>query len=332
MNYILHLSDLYFGTDEDAHNWYNKLAEDLHSKLECNHLDVLILSGNIANKSTPEEYKAAQIFLDKLCPDFQLERSQIVIVPGNHDLNLELSEAAYQVYRRKDYQGKLEAGRFIDNGNYVEVRDEAKYQLRFQYFRDFYQIATGKSYPLEYGHQATLYPWKNLLFVGFNSAWQLDHHYKNRADIHSHAVTNALIEIGKNPIYKNLLKIAVWHHPLSAAFEDFITNRSFIEQLVKAGFRVALHGHLHKAETSLFNYNTSAGGRRLNIVCAGTFGAPVGEWVPGYPLQYNLLKLENNQLTVYTRHREALNDTWKPDARWLKGVGEPPLPYYEIPL
>jgi hypothetical protein len=26
--------------------------------------------------------------------------------------------------------------------------------------------------------------------------------------------------------------------------------------------------------------------------------------VPGYPLQYNLLKIEDNQLQVYTRHRE----------------------------
>jgi 3',5'-cyclic AMP phosphodiesterase CpdA len=309
MTYILHLSDLHFGTDEDARNWYHQLAEDLHSQLNGNSLDILILSGNIAHQSTPEEYKAAQLFLDKLCSEFQLERSQLVIVPGNHDLNWSLSEAAYQVYRRKDYQGKLTEGRFIDNGNYIEVRDEVKYQLRFQYFRDFYQNVTGKSYPLEYGQQATLHPWKNLLFVGFNSAWQIDHYYKNRASIDTNALTNAFIEIGKNSVYKNLLKIAVLHHPLSSTFEDAIPDHNFVEQLAKAGFRFVLHGHLHKAENNLFNYILNAGGRRLNIICAGTFSIPVGKWFPGYPLQYNLLKLENHKLTVYTRHREAINGT-----------------------
>ena len=48
----------------------------------------------------------------------------------------------------------------------------------------------------------------------------------------------------------------------------------------------------------------STNDRKLDIICAGTFGAPVREWVPDYPLQYNLLKIEDNQLTVYTRCRE----------------------------
>ncbi len=103
-------------------------------------------------------------------------------------------------------------------------------------------------------------------------------------------------------------------------------------QSLKAGFRFALHGHIHKAETSFYSYDLTADGRKLNIICAGTFGAPIREWVPGYPLQYNLLKLESNQLTVQTRLREELNGAWKPDARWLQGAGQNPLPYYEIKL
>ena len=109
-----------------------------------------------------------------------------------------------------------------------------------------------------------------------------------------------------------------------------ITDHGFMKQLAKAGFRFALHGHIHKAETSFYSYDLTADGRKLNIICAGTFGAPIREWVPGYPLQYNLLKLEGNQLTVQTRRREELNGAWKPDARWLQGAGQNPLPYYEI--
>jgi 3',5'-cyclic AMP phosphodiesterase CpdA len=168
--------------------------------------------------------------------------------------------------------------------------------------------------------------------LGLNSAWQLDHHYKSRASIHMGALSNALTQIRRNPDYKNSLKIAVWHHPLDSAWEDRITDQGFLEQLAVNGFRFFLHGHIHKVETSLYRYDMSTNGRKLDRICAGTFGAPVREWVPGYPLQYNLLKIEDNQLTVYTRRREELNGAWKPDARWLQGAGKTPLDYYAIAL
>jgi 3',5'-cyclic AMP phosphodiesterase CpdA len=105
-----------------------------------------------------------------------------------------------------------------------------------------------------------------------------------------------------------------------------------MEQLAVSGFRFFLHGHIHKAETSQYRYDLTANGRKLDRICAGTFGAPVREWVLGYPLQYNLLKFEGDKLTVNTRRREELNGAWKPDAHWLMGAGQNPLPYYEIAL
>ncbi|BAZ68082.1 hypothetical protein NIES4106_28410 [Fischerella sp. NIES-4106] len=329
---ILHLSDLHFGTSENADNWYNQLAEDLCQEVKCSRLDVLILSGDIANKSTPEEYNAAKQFLDQISEEFQLQPEQIVIVPGNHDLNWDLAKKAYNLHRREEYRGKLNEANYIDGGNYIEVRDEEKYQQRFAHFSQFYQAIKNKPYPLEYEQQAILhhFPAQNLLILGLNSAWQLDHHYKTRASIKSEAINKAITDIRKNQKYQHCLKIAVWHHPLTSAFEDRITDHGFMEQLAKAGFRFALHGHIHKADTSLYKYDLSADGRKLDIICAGTFGAPIREWVPGYPLQYNLLKFADNQLTVHTRRREELNGAWKPDARWLMGAGQNPLPYYEI--
>lgn len=75
-----------------------------------------------------------------------------------------------------------------------------------------------------------------------------------------------------------------------------------------------------------------AGGRRIDLVCAGTFGAPVREWVPGYPLQYQLLRFEGDSLTVETRRREEREGAWKPDARWTTGAGKDPVPRYTVRL
>lgn len=263
-----------------------------------------------------------------------MKPEQIIIVPGNHDLNWKLAKKAYNLHRREEYQGEPNEASYID-GNYIEVRDEEEYKQRFANFSNFYQAIKDKPYPLDYDQQYTLdhFPDQNLLILGLNSAWQLDHHYKSRASINNDALSNALTEIRHNrEKYHNCIKIAVWHHPLDSPWGDGIKDQGFIERLAVAGFRFFLHGHIHKAETSLYRYDLSTNGRKLDRICAGTFGAPMREWVPGYPLQYNLLKFESNKLTVHTRRREEPNGAWKPDAQWLMGAGQNPLPYYEIQL
>jgi 3',5'-cyclic AMP phosphodiesterase CpdA len=329
---ILHLSDLHFGNTDDAYNWYDTLAQDLRYELGCDKLDALILSGDIANKSIQEEYIAAKQFIDDLASEFQLTPKQIILAPGNHDLNWQISEAAYTLQQRKCYRGYLDENHIIDKGENIEVLDSEQYKQRFTYFSYFYQEVKGENYPLEYEEQGILnyLPEQNLLILSLNSAWQLDHHYRTRASIHPRTISNALKTIRQNPAYQSCIKIAVWHHPLNSPYEDRIKDTGFMERLAQAGFRFALHGHIHKAENSLYRYDLNTTGRKLDIICAGTFGAPIREWVPGYPLQYNLLKLEDNKLTVQTRRREELNGAWKPDARWLMGAGQNPLPYYEI--
>ncbi|NES84867.1 MAG: hypothetical protein F6K10_27580, partial [Moorea sp. SIO2B7] len=333
--YILHLSDLHITTPEQATLWSNQLAQDLTQDLQIPHLDALILSGDIANYSTPDEYQAAQQFLDKLRQDFPLDPKQIVLVPGNHDLNWKLAKGGYQLLDLEDYDGELKEGHYIkESPRVIRVRDEAKYQQRFAHFSQFYQAIKTEPYPLDYDQQGIIdyFPEQQLLILGLNSAWELDHHFRARASIHSGALSKALSEIRRNPDYRNCLKLAVWHHALNSAGSDRITDQGFMEQLAQAGFRFFLHGHIHKAETSLFRYDLSPTGRKLDQIGAGTFGAPTKELIPGYPWQYNLLKINDNQLTVYTRRREEENGAWKPDSRWTQGPGKSGLDYYSIEL
>ncbi|AGP40770.1 HEAT repeat domain-containing protein [Sorangium cellulosum] len=332
---LLHLSDLHFGTRESAAAWYSQLAEDLQGELSCARLDAVILSGDIANQSTPEEYDAARLFLEKLCGEFQLSPQQVIPVPGNHDLHWGLAKKAYKLFERDDYTGKLEDGHFIDIGSgAVRVRDEDLYPRRFEHFARFYEDLRGEPYPLSPEQQGLLYrfPAQRLLVLGLNSAWDLDHHFRARAAIHPQALSRALDQLRSEPATRDWLKIAVWHHPVNSAFEDRIKDHGFLERLAGADFRLGLHGHIHKAQNGLYRYDVSAAGRRLELVCAGTFGAPTHEWIPGYPLQYQLLRFEGGTLTVETRRREEINGTWKPDARWTAGRGKDPAPRYQLSL
>ncbi|WP_293048140.1 effector-associated domain EAD1-containing protein [Moorena sp. SIO1F2] len=333
--HILHLSDLHITTSDQATLWSNQLAQDLIQDLDIPKLDALILSGDIANKSTPQEYEAAQQFLDNFRQDFPLDPKQIVLVPGNHDLNWTLAEEAYELCDRTKDHDKLQDGHYIKvTDEVIRVPDKAKYQQRFAHFSQFYKTIKDQPYPLDYDQQAIIdhLPEQNLLILGLNSAWELDHHFKTRASIHSGALANALTKIRRNPDYDKCLKIAVWHHPLNSDGSDRITDKGFIERLAVAGFRFFLHGHIHKAETSLFRYDLSRDGRKLDQICAGTFGARTVELRSGYPWQYNLLKINDKQLTVHTRRREEPNGAWKPDSRWSQGPGKSALDYYCIEL
>jgi tetratricopeptide (TPR) repeat protein len=335
LSHVLHLSDLHFGTTDNARIWYAQLAEDLRYELNCSRLDALILSGDIASKSTSEEYAAAKLFINRLCQEFQLESHQIVIVPGNHDVNWELAEEAYILTNQEDYDGELREGCYIEeSASLIKLRDEEKYKQRFTHFSQFYQEIKGEDYSLEYDQQYSLQhlPEQNLLILGLNSAWQIDHYYKSRASIHPDALSNILSQIRRSSAYENCLKIAVWHHPLNSAFEDRIKDDSFIERLAVAGFRLVLHGGIHRAESSSYHYDYGTDGRQINIIGAGVFGRPTQELIPGYPWQYNLLKVESSQLTVETRRRDDLNGAWKPDDRWTQGAGLNPLSYYVIAL
>ncbi|XWK86814.1 MAG: AAA-like domain-containing protein [Phormidium sp.] len=362
---IIHLSDLHFGTEENARLWSSQLVQDVRREMNLSTIDALILSGDIANKATEAEYKAAQLFLDELKKEFNLQPNQIIIVPGNHDIDRNPVTKAY----KNNYQGELKEGfgqgyyrkqiknlgeysltseyksrteEFIklkqkqsdkDKDSFFLVRHEETYKQRFKNFSDFYQYIKGEPYPLEDKEQGILnyFPEQKLLIVGFNSAWQINHidpDHLNDANINNDPITKVLNEIELRD-YQDWVKIAVWHHPLHSPFEDRIKDDSFMQRLSQSGFCFVIHGHIHNADESPYHRPYEG---RIRFIPAGTFGAPVRQWVPGYPLQYNRLKLTRDKLTIYTRRREQLNGVWKPDARWNTQGGKFSDSYiYELP-
>ena len=345
---IIHLSDLHFGTSQQANIWSSQLLQDLKLELNISTIDALIISGDIASKSTELEYDAACEFINEFRTDFKLEDSQIIIVPGNHDLNWDLSKKAYNPIKTVDYKGPFilingdkrpDPSHAIERGNdCIEQKNDDFSRDRFRYFSQFFQRVKHQPYPIsEYGRNYTIdfipgNAEKDLLVLGLNSAWEIDHHYKDRASINMDALSNALKEINRSPDYSRCHKFAVWHHPLDSASDDRIRDRSFLDQLVVSGFCLFMHGHVHKAEMGPHYYDVDPYGRRIHRICSGTFGASTRDLVPGYPWQYNLLQLRHDQAIVTTRRREDENGAWKPDARWSQGAGKDPSPRYIVKL
>src|SRR5436305_1117243 len=81
MRSIAHISDLHFGYNDPL------LAKELCNKLNEIAPDILVISGDLVEHATAEEFERAREFLG------QLPGPQIV-VPGNHDLPF------YNLWRR----------------------------------------------------------------------------------------------------------------------------------------------------------------------------------------------------------------------------------------
>jgi len=328
--HILHISDLHIRNDNKASTYRIQLEADIRKELGIRRLDYIVISGDIANHSTEEEYRIAFTFLDRLVKQFGLDSSRVIIVPGNHDQNWVLSKKAYPFVYKDDQPSILPEGRYIPAGDSgVLLRDDRLYTDRFNYFNTFFyrKIYGGQEFSQDFTDQYLLVerPDDRILFLGLNTSWQVDHHFKTRAAAYMPALTRALDKIIEEK-YDNWLKIAVFHHPVRG--KESI-NDDFMQLLTVNGFQICLHGHIHEASNGYFKYDDPRG---ISIIGAGTFGASTVDQVFGIPLQYNLMTLDKKtgELIVQTRKKEKPDGAWSADARW--GNKNKPQPWYSLQI
>jgi hypothetical protein len=299
--YVLHLSDLHFAESTQAAQWHTQLMLDLRNQMQIESLSGIVLSGDITNHATNDQFGYAQRFLERVCKTFAVPSGRLLVVPGNHDVNWSLTDSG-------------------QNG--------------FPPYASFHQTVTGSKYPLDPAKQSTVMHWPehNLVLVGFNSAWKTDRANPARAGLHEEAFADAVAHVMEDRTYRDCTKLAVWHHPPSELSTEAGLDGALLQQLAQAGFQLVLHGHIHRADNALFRYYRQSPMGGLEILTAGTFGAPTKELVKGYPFQYQVLAFRSADLTVHTRKREDVAGGWVADHRWQQGPGQSPLSHYQIEL
>jgi len=324
--YLLHLSDIHLENAAQANIYRTQLETDLIKELKVLYLDYLIISGDIANNSSKEEYAAAYSMIDGLIQRFHLSASHVIIVPGNHDVNWDQSEMAYKFVPRRKLPDPLQDGKYIPAGEAgVLLCNEKMYEKRFANFNnEFYKkIHSGQDYPLDYAQQAIITEFADdrILFLALNSCWQIDHYFRNRAGISIEALSHALDKL-QDGSYDEWLKIAVWHHPITGVE---MMKDEFMQLLAIHGFHICMHGHIHEAIEGYHKYDNKYG---INIIGAGAFGAPLRTEMP---FQYNLIKVDKDlgEIIVNTRKKEKFDGAWSADSRWGE-KGTNPKPFYSF--
>ncbi|MBM7116902.1 metallophosphoesterase [Archangium primigenium] len=340
---ILHLSDLHITAGDDPIGLLQPLAADLQQRsedLSVEQLDYLVVSGDITQRATPEEFMKAYEFISALLKRFSLTPERCIIVPGNHDLSWEPEVYTWRAKRHVDMH-KYPEDSVLKQGQGYLVRDEAKYPERFKNFsKHFYESLFLKEYPLKAEEQCIplLFSETRLQFLAMNSAWQIDEYHQNHSSISSSALSRGLDRAeldlhearksGDLPENTPVLRLAVCHHPITG--NEKIQEDAFVERLGQQDFGVFLHGHVHEERADLLNPHVPH--RSLHVIGAGSFGASARERPESTPRLYNLLEVQQDlqSLRVHTRHQRKHGGPWEGRAVWPSEKPTDKRTYYDI--
>lgn len=317
---ILHMSDLHRSPQEPISNdeLISALVSDRDSYLDESPVipapDAIVVSGDIiqgvplgtANHESKlaDQYAVAEAFLDELVRRFLNEdRSRLVMVPGNHDVDWNTAFAALQVVDRTQIPQNLAAALYAEGSEYrwdwktqtlFRIADPTLYERRLAAYQAFFgRFYAGISVPVKVqtGADANMFPLcdNRIGVAAFNSCHGNDcfaYHgmIRKEAVARSHLAFNDMRHVFD-------LRIAVWHHSVEGApYRTDYMDVNIVRSMIGGGFRLGLHGHQHKAQAGgqrvwLSNEETMAIASAGSL-CAGTRDLPTGTY-----RQYNLVEI-----------------------------------------
>jgi hypothetical protein len=239
------------------------------------------------------QYDAAYEFLAELAARFvDGDRSKVMIVPGNHDIDWNTAFAAMEILEEKDFPSGL-PGILHEPGSqyrwdwktrrlYV-IRDVNAYHQRFaafwRFFERFYSGVNGL---------LRVSPWSDANFysldggrigvAAFNSCAGNDC-FAFHGEIPKSVVAQAHLDLQDLGPWQ--LRIAVWHHDIEGPphRSDYM-DPEIVRGMIGRGFRLGLYGHQHRAQITpqhayLPNRETMAM-ISAGSLCAGWRDLPTG--------------------------------------------------------
>lgn len=338
MPVLMHISDLHRSLEEPISNAELVAALERDSVRHADETppigqpDAVIASGDIvrgaalgdpnAKQTINAQYERAEEFLGEVADLFlDGDRSRVVICPGNHDVDWNLSYASMQLVPQNKYPRDVLGALSTPGSNLrwnwseralYEIVDVPLYDSRMEQYWDFLHrfyrgfellhIPSGGDEPL----LAELFDGR-VLVAAFNSCSDNDC-FKRRGAINPEAVSRMHLDLLERK-WEYALRIAVWHHntagPPSA--DDYL-NVDQIHAMIDFGFRLGLHGHQHRSEVTVHELRLPEY-QSMAVLSAGSLAAGQPELPRGTNRQYSLLELQDDFLGARLHLREIESGT-----------------------
>ena len=344
---ILHISDLHRTGGELISNpelLSSLIADFARIPLEIPDLgrpDAIVVSGDLVEGLTLEsdqypdglrtQYGEVAAFLASLSDEIlDGDRSRVVIVPGNHDVDwngarMALSDGDQQLDNPRVLMRDPET---LYRWSWSErkifrITDGERYERRFEYFnemyRDFYKD-THLGYPVDPERPWNLFNLDggNILVAAFNSCVSNDC-FSDLGHIRSADLADCHLEM-RRVGRQGCLPMAVWHHgvggpPLTSDYVDPATVKLMIDK----GFRLGLHGHRHDSTHSPVDLFVSTK-ETMAVIGAGSLCSGPRALPHGVNRRYNIMQIDREKGTgrVYVREMNQPN-IWGPGQLFESG-------------
>lgn len=305
---ILHLSDLHFGEDyrflppkstpnigAKCSTFSNSLFLDLQRASLEKDIGAIVVTGDLTTKadwSYPIREMITNEF-DDLCDRLKIKRNNIIIVPGNHDIQRYPNSDDFDV-RRTAVASQISYDHEIGFRNFMSefTGNSSNYELNNIILVklmdvDVY-IASLNSCVI------TSTNWTEYGFVGDGGGRIID---KLEALNSNREFVKILA------LHHHLLPVIAIQEPGSRGVSLTLDAADILDRAQKSGVSIALHGHQHKAKIS--SYRSLMGGGANNkaicVIANGSSGA-IQDRLPAYEKNtYSVITPESNKVHVLMR-------------------------------
>jgi 3',5'-cyclic AMP phosphodiesterase CpdA len=300
---ILHVSDTQFGEYHRFGDGIDSLASNLIVDLRglgnegIPPIELIIFSGDIAEKGLKSEYAQARAFIDGLCAHTGLDYERVVVVPGNHDVNWGLAESYFAACR----------------GDETEPREP--YGRKWKHYQAFVASLHGEAaFTEDQPYRLHQFEDLRLAVAVLNSNWKETHrkedHYGWCGKEQLRWFEDQLSSAG------DLARLAVVHHNArrkATADNENLRDEDDLTEILGPHLDLLLHGHTHQGKEDRLSDGT--------LVLATGSTAVTPEWRPAeVPNQYQILRLEPTAITRWGRQWDGRK--WIADPRISRSGNE----------
>ncbi|MCK1619897.1 metallophosphoesterase [Bradyrhizobium sp. 159] len=306
---VLHLSDLHFGKDygfrlqdEDVGIGDGRqtltacIVADLDRLGLTNDVAAVIVTGDFMTHGdwAAAPRRAALAEFEALRKRLGLQKDQIIVVPGNHDV-VRYSDASTvtvrenAVEKQANYEHETMFRTFVDE---LVGRD---WKASLNYVRRVHLGAADLDVCVLNSCTIAATEWTEYGYVGRNGLDAI-------ADLAKQKVERPTFRF--LAIHHHLLPVANVEAPKSKGVTLTLDASEILAAAQRAGVNVALHGHQHKPKIAMYQslpLNGDSAGTPIHVIANGSAGAKNERLPPGERNTYCLFRLRADAIDMWIR-------------------------------
>lgn len=288
----LHISDLHFNGKErfDRDLVLSALLSSLPDLISrAGKPDFVVVSGDIANSGRAIEYDQATEFFETLLATLGLDKAQLFVVPGNHDID-----------RQRGAGLARTLGSLVDSDDYFDSASPCLHVTeRLRAFADWHTVFFKgiRDFPTNTSVSDEVmleYSGRTISITGLNSAaFCFDDHDYGKLWLGRRAV-DRIPETSTAD-----LRLAVVHHPLDWMHQS---EQPIVKASLRDRFDCILSGHLHQTDVESIS---GTFGSCVHLTAGASY--QTSQW----PNTAMFVSFESNQLKIF-----PIKFVESPRARW----------------